>query len=93
MSAATDNCRSGMAGAATCQTQHAAAHQPLVVPQGPQAQEQTSETAATAECEVETAQARPQRRRAMLCAKWTRRHRARLNPEAGAANQRWTGAK
>jgi len=34
---------------------------PLVVPQGPQVQEQSSEAAAAAECEVESAQARPQR--------------------------------
>ena len=34
---------------------------PLVVPQGPQLQEQTSDAAAVTEGEVETAQARPQR--------------------------------
>ena len=39
---------------------------PLAVPQGPQLQEQTSEAAAATECEVETAQARPQ------CISWAR---------------------
>jgi hypothetical protein len=34
---------------------------PLVVPQGPEVQEQTTEVAVADECEVETAQARPGR--------------------------------
>ena len=38
-----------------------AKHRPLVVPQKPHVQEAASEATAAAECEVETAQARPQR--------------------------------
>jgi hypothetical protein len=34
---------------------------PLVVPQGPEVQEQTTEVAAASECETETVQARPHR--------------------------------
>ena len=34
---------------------------PLVVPQGPEVQEQTTEVAAVSECETQTVQARPHR--------------------------------